>query len=157
MDSPPCSSSSSCYALTTPVVLHSTKGLLTLISGAFKASDNTYLAKSSNLNNQFVPNANIALNAIGKDYFSNYYSSSLESYNFDTIYWQILPSGNISNGCSSPNDKISISYNPLDSGYLYQCTSNTYFETSKYSFAKGTLKFNNGIQMYSVIRYLLIF
>ena len=58
------------------MVLHSTKGLLTLSSGAFKASDNTYLAKSTNLNNQFVSSLNIALNAVGK--ISSYYYSFVE-------------------------------------------------------------------------------
>lgn len=79
LDSPPCSSSSTCYALTTPVVLHSTKGLLTLSSGAFKATDNTYLAKSINLNNWFVPSANIALNAIG------YFNQSVNAYTPTTV------------------------------------------------------------------------
>lgn len=54
-------------------MLHNTGGLLTKVSGAWRKSDNTYLAKNSGLNNQFVPNANIALNAIG-------YDSELVSY-----------------------------------------------------------------------------
>lgn len=79
------------------MVLHSTKGLLTLNSGAFKASDNTYLAKSTNLNNQFVPSANIALNAIG--YYNQHvtsetpttvgYYSHIEGVFFDDSFkWQ---------------------------------------------------------------------
>ncbi|WP_323585639.1 hypothetical protein [Aliarcobacter butzleri] len=61
------------------MVLHSVKGLLSYSSGALKASDNTYLAKSTNLNNCFVATVNIALNAIGiKEGF--YYSKKNTLY-----------------------------------------------------------------------------
>ena len=69
LDSPPCNSSTSCYALTTPVALHATGGLLTKVSGAWKQSNGNYLARHNSLNNKFVSSINIALNATG--YISN--------------------------------------------------------------------------------------
>ena len=155
LDSPPCSSSSTCYALTTPVVLHSTKGLLTLSSGAFKASDNTYLAKSINLNNQFVPSINIALNAIGFENSCNmYYSYLIEKYSYSSpiSFWNIF---NYTNTLirfnyfnTNNNDSFqNISYNLLNS-FIY----------SNNCYKKGNLKLvEDNNQFFSIMEYKGIF
>ncbi|WP_152633408.1 hypothetical protein [Aliarcobacter butzleri] len=77
------------------MVLHSVKGLLSYSSGALKASDNTYLIKSSNLNNQFIPSINIALNAIGKNTYGDYYSSFQVIFNTSSPQNMILTPGSL--------------------------------------------------------------
>lgn len=64
LDAVPCVDSITCYASLSFAMLYQSE-ILFLEMGALKKIDNTYLAKNSGLNNQFVPNANIALNAIG--------------------------------------------------------------------------------------------
>jgi len=73
LDAVPCSSSATCYAVTQPVILHDGISLLTKNNNAWYRADGKYLAK--NINDAYVPNSNIALNAIGYDTVcSEYYS-----------------------------------------------------------------------------------
>jgi hypothetical protein len=72
LDSPPCTNSSTCYALSTPVALHNGT-LINKVSGYWqRPSDSQYLAKL--YDNQYVPNTNIAEYAIGYiNYVAKYY------------------------------------------------------------------------------------
>ena len=152
LDSPPCSSSSTCYALTTPVVLHSTKGLLTLSSGAFKASDNTYLIK--NINNDFSSSLNIALNAIGKNSMSEYYIKKEELYSIisNTNQYRYAIGQDIN--CSSAIElrySSMICLNSSMNNYYYKISSNTSVERGIYK------ESSMGFSFYSIYRYSLIF
>ncbi len=124
MDSPPCSSSSECYALTTPVALHSTSGLLTKVSGAWEKADGTFLAQHINLNNQFVPSVNIALNSIGfSEVCGNYYSditANLFSWGSSPGYFYLRGyDGEYSIKWASSNLPASSSSHTITSGYCY--------------------------------------
>lgn len=85
LDAVPCSSSATCYAITQPVALHNNTYLLTKDSGAWKQNNGTYLASHSNLNNQYVPSANIALNAIGYHNIINKYYTNIEEAYIDNL------------------------------------------------------------------------
>lgn len=135
------------------MVLHSTKGLLTLSSGAFKASDNSYLAKSINLNNQFVSSVNIALNAIGKNSMNEYYSSKEELYSIITSTNQYR----YAMGSFACDSGMELRYSNricLDSSsnnYYYKISTNTSVE-------RGTYRESGmGYSFYSIYRYSLIF
>lgn len=74
----PCNSSSSCYSANSPYVLHNTKGFLVKNLNTLKSTDGKYLAK--NVNNHFVLNTNIALNATAYDNLCNHYYSGFSDW-----------------------------------------------------------------------------
>ena len=67
LDAKLCNSSATCYSINDVSTIINNGILLIKNGSAWKDNNSKYLAKHNNLNNQYVPNINIALNAVGYD------------------------------------------------------------------------------------------
>ncbi|WP_323589062.1 hypothetical protein [Aliarcobacter butzleri] len=133
------------------MVLHSVRGLLSYSSGALKASDNTYLIKSSNLNNQFIPSINIALNAVGYANNCNEYYSNIDD-NWKWSFYNPIYAFGVTNIASVANYGGDVDVYVASGQPSLTCLKN-----STHGFIKGSLlATKSGYYWYSIMRFTIV-